>query len=151
MKCLRRQRLTIHVAEATSLTLLGVMKTSGPVDSDIAFATIQSSSSLHAATGTNTAELKESIKHWAIIPDVVLSLLLGECLHIVGRNLLEEVDVFVGMKLGHLMASSRLGSLWDVSGGAQDRGSIEKASTMLLSKWRTNLRISPFSDKRHNS
>jgi len=78
MTWVRRQRLTIYITEATSLTLLGVMKTSGPVDSDVAFTTVQSSGAFHTTPSADTTELEESIKDRAIIPDIVLSLLLGE-------------------------------------------------------------------------
>lgn len=104
-------RLTIHVAEATCLALLGVMKTSSPVDCDVAFATVQSSGAFHATTGTDTTKLEEPIKDRAIISDVVFSLLLGKRLHVVGSDLLEEVDILVGVELGHLMTGSRFCAL----------------------------------------
>ena len=108
-------RLTIHVAKATCLALLGVMKASSPVDSDVALAPVQSSSALHAATGADTTELKEPIEDRAIIPNIVFSLLLRKRLHVVGSDLLQEVDVLVGMELGHLVTRSRFCTLWVVS------------------------------------
>jgi hypothetical protein len=82
------------------------MKTSSPVDGDVAFATVQTSCPLHASTSANTAELKKTVEDRAIITDIVLSLLLCESIHVVGSDFLEEVNVFVSVELGHFMTGS---------------------------------------------
>lgn len=87
------------------------MKTTSPVDCDVAFTTVQSGGAFHAATGTDTAELEESIEYRTIVSNIEFSLLLGVRLHIVGRDLLQEINVLVGMELGHLITSSRFGAL----------------------------------------
>ena len=87
------------------------MKTSSPIDCDVAFATIQTRSTLHATTRANTTELEESVEYRTIITNVIFSLLFGERVHVVWCDLLEEVDVLICMELGHLMTSSRFGAL----------------------------------------
>ena len=87
------------------------MKTSSPIDCDVAFATVQTRSTLHATTRADTTELEESVEYRTIITNVVFPLLLGERVHVVWCYLLEKVDVLVGMKLGHLMTGSRFGPL----------------------------------------
>ena len=87
------------------------MKTACPVDSDVAFASVEACRTLHAATSRDTTEFEESIKHRAIVADVELALLFHEGVHIVWRYLLEKVNVLVGMKLGHFMLRRRFGSL----------------------------------------
>ena len=42
---------------------------------------------------------------------LTLVLLLHERIHIAGRNLVEEVDIFVRVKLGHFALGSWFGSL----------------------------------------
>jgi hypothetical protein len=96
-------RLTVDVAEATSLALLGVMETSSPVDGDVAFAAVKTSCAFHAASGANTAEFEETVKDWTVIPDIILSLLFCIVLHVVRGDFLQEVDVLISMKLRHLM------------------------------------------------
>ena len=107
--------LTIDVAETTGFALLRVMKTSSPVDSDITLLAIQSRSSLHAASSADTTELEQAIEDRAVIPHVEAALLFLIHLHVVRRHLLEEVDVLVGVKLGHLEARGWFGALLRVS------------------------------------
>lgn len=91
------------------------MKTSSPVHRNITFAAIETSSTFHTAASTDSAELKESIEDWTIITDVVLALLLGHVLHVVRCDFLEELDIFVGMKLRHFVLVGRFGSLCIIS------------------------------------
>lgn len=97
---------TVNVAEATCFTLLGMVKSTGPIDGDVAFAPVQAGCSLHTTTSTDAAEVKKSIEDWTIIADVVFTLLLGEVVHIVRCDLLQEVDVLIRVELGHFMAGS---------------------------------------------
>jgi hypothetical protein len=90
------------------------MKTSSPIDCDVAFATVQTRCTLHATTRADTTELEESVKDRTIITNIVFPLLLGERVHIVGCDLLKEVDVLVGMELGHLMTGGRFGALQEI-------------------------------------
>ena len=103
--------LTIDVTETTGFALLGVMKSTSPVDCDVAFASVEARSALHAATGGDTTKLEEAIEDWAIVADVELALLFHEGVHVVWRDLLEKVDILVCMKLGHFMLCSWFGSL----------------------------------------
>ena len=108
-------RLTIHIAETTCLTLLGVMKTTSPVDCYVAFASVQTGGAFHASTCADSAKLEEPVKDRAIISNVVFTLLLSKRVHIIWCYLLKEVDVLVSMELGHLMAGGRLGTLQAIS------------------------------------
>ncbi len=107
----RSRKLTIDVTEATCLALLRMMKSTSPVDCDIAFATVETSSTLHASTSTNTTELEESVKDRAIVTNIVLPLLLCERVHVVWCHFLEEVDVLVSVELGHFMTGGGFGAL----------------------------------------
>lgn len=102
---------TIYVAKTTGFTLLRVMKTSSPVDSYIALLSIESSSAFHTAACTNAAELEEAVENRTIITDIELRLLPLEVIHILGANLLKEVDVLVCVELGHLESRRRFRSL----------------------------------------
>jgi len=99
---LHQPNLTVHVAKAASLALLCVVKTTSPIDRNVAFFPIETRSSLHAATSTDTAKLEESIKHRAVVADIVLALFAHEAIHIVWSHLLKKLNVLVRMKLRHL-------------------------------------------------
>ena len=66
---------TIDIAESAGFALLGVMETASPVDGNITFAPIQSRSTLHAATGADSAELEKAVKDWTIVSHIKASLL----------------------------------------------------------------------------
>src|ERR1700760_197408 len=83
---------TIDVAEATRLALLCMMQPTSPVDGDIALLPVQPRSPLHAASSTDPTELEQPIEHRTVVTDVVLALLLGETVHVVGGDALQEVD-----------------------------------------------------------
>jgi hypothetical protein len=102
---------TVHVAETASLALLGMVKASGPVDSSVALVTIETGGTLHATTSADSTEIEEAVEDRAVIANVEFALLLLVGIHIVRRDLLEEVDVLVGMELGHLALGSRFGTL----------------------------------------
>lgn len=95
--------LTIDVTETTGFALLGVMKSTSPVDCNVAFASVEARGALHTATGGDTTELKEAIKHGTIVADIELALLFHEGVHVVWSDLLEKVDVLIRVKLGHFM------------------------------------------------
>jgi hypothetical protein len=103
--------LTVDVAETASLALLCVMKSTGPIDSNVAFLTVEPGCTLHGAASTDTAELEQAIKHGAVVAHVVFSLFPHVVVHIVRGHLLEKVDVLVGVKLGHLGKDCRLRAL----------------------------------------
>ena len=88
-----------------------MMKSSSPVDGNVALVTIQSCSTFHAAASANAAKVKQTIKDRAVIPDVELALLPHMGIHVLGRDFLEKIDVFVGVKLGHLHEGARFGAL----------------------------------------
>lgn len=107
----RPKDYTIDIAEATRFALLGVVKTTSPVDGNIAFVAVQSRSTFHAASGANSTELKETVKHGAIVSYIVPALFLHEVVHIVRCDLGQEVDIFVGVELGHLVLGGRFRTL----------------------------------------
>ena len=92
------------------------MQTTGPIDCDIALPSVQTRRAFHCATRADTAELEETVKHGAVITDVVLALLPRELVHVVGGDLVQEFDVFVRVELGHLVLGGWFRALWDVSG-----------------------------------
>lgn len=102
---------TVDIAETTGLALFGVVKTTGPVDCNVALLTIETGSTLHATTSADAAELKEAVKNGTIISDIVFALFLLIGVHVVGSDLLEEVDVLVCVELGHLSPCRRFRAL----------------------------------------
>lgn len=87
------------------------MEATSPIDGDVAFSAVQSRSALHAASSADTTELEQAVEDRTIVTDVVFSLLLAKVVHVVGSNALEEIDVFVGVELGHLVLGSRFGAV----------------------------------------
>lgn len=84
------------------------MQPTSPVDGDVTLLSVQASSSLHGTSCTDSTELEKTVENGAIITDIILGLLSHVTVHIVRRDSSEEVDVFVGMKLGHLVDNGRL-------------------------------------------
>ena len=84
------------------------MQSACPVNCNIAFPSIQSRCSLHAAARADAAKLKQAIKNRTIITYIVSSLLLHEVVHVVRRHALQEIHVLVGMELCHLVLGCRL-------------------------------------------
>ena len=78
---------TIDVTETTCFALLGVVKTTGPVDSHITLVTIQSRGTFHTTSSADSTELKKTVKDRAIVTDVVPALFFGEVVHIVWCHL----------------------------------------------------------------
>ena len=103
--------LTVDVAKATGLAFFGVVEAAGPIHSDVAFLSIQSGCSFHASTSADTTELEETIKDRTVIAHVEAALLFGMVLHVVWGYLLEKIDIFVGVKLGHFVIGRRFGTL----------------------------------------
>jgi hypothetical protein len=63
------------------------MQSTGPVDGNIALAAVEPRSAFHGSACTDTAELEQSIKDWAVVSHVVLALLFDEHVHVVRCNL----------------------------------------------------------------
>lgn len=80
-----------------------MVQTTRPVHSNVAFVAIQARGAFHAATCTDAAEFEQPIKYRTVITDIVLALFLAVLFHIVGCDFREEVNVFVGVELGHLV------------------------------------------------
>jgi hypothetical protein len=91
------------------------MKASSPVYSDVTFAAVETGCTLHAPSRADTAKLEKSIEDRAIISDIELALFFGVVLHIIWCDLLKEIHVFVGMKLGHFVLVGRFCSLKSLS------------------------------------
>ena len=107
----REFRRTVDIAEAAGLALLGVVQSTGPVDSNVAFVAAETSGTLHASASADAAELEKAVENRTIISDIVFSLLLRERLHVLGGHLLEKVDVLVGVELRHLKEDGGLRTL----------------------------------------
>ena len=97
----RVRELTIYITKAASFALLGVVKATSPVYGYVAFLSVQARSPLHTAACTDATELEQAVKDGAVIADIELRLLSLIVLHVLWADLLEEVDVLVGVKLGH--------------------------------------------------
>lgn len=89
------------------------MQATCPVHCDITFVAVQSCRTLHTTTGTDAAELEQAVEHRTVITDIVPTLLFSELFHVVGCDLGEEVDVFVGVELRHLVLRGRFRTLHD--------------------------------------
>ena len=90
---------------------LCVVETASPVDCDVAFSAVQSCGTLHAASSADTAELEQAVKDGTIVSYVVFALFLGVLIHVIRRHLGQEIDIFVGMELGHFELGSGFGAL----------------------------------------
>ncbi len=88
-----------------------MVETTRPIHGNVTFVAVESRSTLHAATGADPTELEEAVENGAVVADVVLALLTHVGIHVVGRHLLEEVDVLVRVKLGHFCEDGRLRAL----------------------------------------
>lgn len=88
------------------------MQAASPVDGNVAFLSVETRCALHTAAGTDAAKFEKAVKHGAIISDIVFALLSHIAIHVVRGDLLEEVDVIVGMELGHFAAGGRFGALF---------------------------------------
>lgn len=64
------------------------MEAAGPVDGNVAFLTVESGSTLHAAAGTDAAELEETVKDRTIIANIEFGLLPLEVFHVLWADLL---------------------------------------------------------------
>jgi hypothetical protein len=87
------------------------MQSAGPVDRDIALPAVQTRRSLHGSSRANSAELEQAVEDGTVVANVVLALLLGETVHVVGRDLVQELDVLVGVELRHLVLGGWFGAL----------------------------------------
>jgi hypothetical protein len=106
-----RRILTVDIAETTSFALLCVVQSAGPVDRDIALPAVQTRRTLHGASRADSAKLEQAVKHRTIVADIVLALLLSKAVHVVGRDLVQELDVLVGVELRHFVLGGRFGAL----------------------------------------
>jgi len=106
-----KDQLTVHVAESAGLAFFGMMQATGPVHCYITLASVESCGTLHTATCTYAAELEQSIEDGTVITDIVFALLFLETVHVIWRHLVQEVDVLVSVKLGHLKLGCWFGAL----------------------------------------
>lgn len=102
---------TIDITEAASLAFLCVMQASSPVDSNVALLAVQTGGSFHRATGADSTELEETVEDRTIVTNIVLGLLTHVTIHIVGCNSSEEIDILVGVELGHFIDDGGLRAL----------------------------------------
>lgn len=88
-----------------------MVKTTSPVDCNITFVAVQSCGAFHTASSADSAELEKTVEHGAIVSNIVSALFLREMVHVVGCDLGQEVDIFVGVELGHLVLGGRFRTL----------------------------------------
>lgn len=94
-----------------------MVEPAGPIDSDIAFPTVQPRSTFHATTRTNATKLEEAVKDRTIVTNVEAALLFLEVLHIIRGYSLQKIDILVGVELGHFKIGGGFGALNIVSIG----------------------------------
>lgn len=92
-----------------------MVQSTGPVDSNVTFPAVQARCAFHGSASADATKLEQTIKDRTVITDVVFALLPGEVVHVVGSDLVQEVDVFVRVELSHLVLGSRLRTLLKVS------------------------------------
>lgn len=85
-----------------------MVKSTGPVNGNVALVAVEPGGTLHTTTRANTAKLKEPIEDGTVISDIVFALLLREGVHVVRCNLRKEVDILIRVKLGHFVFRGRL-------------------------------------------
>lgn len=88
-----------------------MVETTGPVDRNVALVAIQTRGALHTPTGADAAKFKQTVKDGTIVSYVVFALFLGVLIHVIRRHLGQEIDIFVGMELGHFELGSGFGAL----------------------------------------
>lgn len=76
--------LTIDVAEAASLALLGVMQPTSPIDGNVTLVSRETSCSFHGSTSRDGTVLEETVKDRTVICDVELGLLSDVILDCIG-------------------------------------------------------------------
>lgn len=103
--------LTVDVTETAGFALLRVMQSAGPIHSNVAFSSIETRRTLHGTSSADPTELKQAIKHWAIVSDIVFTLFLRKVVHIVWRDLVQKFDVFVRVELRHFVLGGWLCAL----------------------------------------
>jgi hypothetical protein len=87
------------------------MQTSCPVDSNVAFASVEACGTFHCSTCADPTELEQTIEDRAIVSDIVLALLASKVLHVVWGNFVEKVDVLVRVELRHFVLRGWFGAL----------------------------------------
>jgi hypothetical protein len=92
-----------------------MMQSACPIDGDIAFPSVQTRRALHGASRTDTTELEQAVKDRAVVSNIVLALLLGEIVHIVWCDLVQELDVLVRVELCHFVLGGWLCALRCIS------------------------------------
>ena len=91
----------VDIAKAACFALFGVMQTAGPIDCYVSFSTIQTGSPFHAPTGANRTEFEKSVKDRTVISNIEFGLLFRVGVHVVWCDLLQKLDIFVGVELCH--------------------------------------------------
>lgn len=89
----------IDVAETAGLGFLRMVQTTGPIDRNVCLVVVETHCTAHAASSADLTVLVQAIEHGAVLPDVEPRQLRAVLLHIVRSDLLEEVDVVIGMEL----------------------------------------------------
>ena len=91
------------------------MQAPSPIDSNITLFPIESGRTLHAPTSADSTELKEAVEDGTVIADIEAPLLFLVLIHVVRRDLSQEIDVLICVKLRHLEICGRFCALILVS------------------------------------
>ena len=102
------------------------MQTSGPINSHVAFLSVQPRCSLHTSSRADAAKLEEPIENGAVIPYIKAPLLFLVHLHVIGRHFAEKFDVLIRVKLSHFKAGGRFCSLIQVRMMLWNQGLVSK-------------------------
>lgn len=88
-----------------------MVKTTGPVDCNVALLAVESCGTFHGSTSADTTEFEQTIEDRTIITDVILGLLTHVAVHVVGRDPPKKLNILVGVELCHLVDNRRLRTL----------------------------------------
>ncbi|KAH3670936.1 hypothetical protein OGAPHI_000647 [Ogataea philodendri] len=77
------QNNVIDITKPRGLGFFSMVQTSGVIDGDIAFSSVESGGTFHGSSSRNTTVLKQTIKHRTVVSNVELGLLFGKHLQVV--------------------------------------------------------------------
>jgi hypothetical protein len=88
----------IDVAEARGLPLFGMMKTSGPVDGDVARVVVELHRSIDGGARVASAEVVEALEDGTVAALIEVIKTFRDAWFVRGRDFLEKFDVFLGVE-----------------------------------------------------
>uniref|UniRef100_A0A0R3SHC7 DDE Tnp4 domain-containing protein n=1 Tax=Hymenolepis diminuta TaxID=6216 RepID=A0A0R3SHC7_HYMDI len=99
-----RYHNVINIAESRSLKLLGVMKTTSPINSDVCISIVKISCTHKRSTGIEGTEVVNAIKYGTIFTNVISKqLVFWKFRDIRGFDITKELHIFDSMKSHHIL------------------------------------------------